>query len=168
MVEMTKMAKKHLDPCDQIRCKFCKSMHENGDPICCFGLRHEGCFYLNPEMEHRIENLTSVELQLTIAKYEADPWWAAETRNEEIDYPELDNMIEPFIDKVAAITKKTYNFVYRGHEYTHKDNSLDYKSCPECNSTHKEFIGYYGKGRGRISCFECDKCFKKFYFHNPE
>jgi len=120
-------------------------------------------------MEHQIDILANVETNLNIAKYERDPWWAAETRNEEIDYPESDNTIEPFIDKVAAITKKTYNFIYKGHEYTHKDNSMDYKSCPHCGySKSKHEIGYYGSGRGRIICFECDKCFGKFYYHDPE
>ena len=166
---MTKIAKKHLDPCDQTKCKFCRPVRSGEYTVCCFGLRHEGCVYLNPEMEHMMNTLAEVEKQLVVAKYEADPWWAAKTRNEKIDFPEMDNLFEPFIDKVAAITKKVYNFIYRGHEYTHVDNSMDYKSCPHCGyAGTKHDIGYYGSGRGRIICFECDKCFEKYYYHDPE
>ena len=76
-----KIAAKHLDPCDVTKCRF------NSCEICCFGLRHEGCIYLNPVMEHQIDMLATVEMQLVVAKYEADPWWAAETRNDQIDFP---------------------------------------------------------------------------------
>ena len=163
------IARKHLDQCDQLNCRFCKPIHEDDNSICCFGLRHEGCIYSNPKMEHIIDELAIVEAQLSVAKYEVDPYWAARTRNEQIDLPEMDGIINPIIDEVSEITKKVYNFVYRGHEYIHSDNSMDYRSCPHCGysgNSHK--IGYYGNGISRIICFECDKCFEKFYYHNPE
>jgi uncharacterized protein YggL (DUF469 family) len=137
-------------------------------PVCCFGLRDKGCIYANPEMEYHLKTLAQVEMQLVEAKYEADPWWAAETRNDRIDFPEMNNIIDPVMEKIAKITGKVYNFVYKGHEYTHNDNSMDFKSCPHCDSEDKSEIGYYGSGQDRIICFECNKCFEKFYYHSPE
>lgn len=168
-----KYAVKHLDPCEQTNCKFARTLVKeiNGSmdiPVCCFGLRHEGCVYCNPEMQHQIGLHSQVEIDLTIAKYEADPWWAARTRNEKVDFPSMPNLIEPARENIAKITGKVYNFIYEGHEYTHQDNSLDFKSCPHCDSGNKTRIGYYSEGRNRIVCFECQKCFEKFYYHDPE
>lgn len=166
-----KPAAKHLEPCEVTECRFCHDKVVNDDmdtTYCCFGFRHVGCIYFNPDMQVQLDELADVEMQLIEAKYEADPLWAARTRNEEIDFPDMDDILNPVMNKVAEITEKVYNFVYRGHEYTHSDNSMDYKSCPHCNSKDKEEIGYYASGRGRIACFECNKCFEKFYYHNPE
>ena len=164
----TIIARNHLERCDVKDCKFSHPSQDHDYTVCCFGLRGEGCIYVNREMQLKLKIVASVEARLTMAKYNADPWWAAETRNDQIDFPEINDIIEPIMEKVAKITKKVYNFVYNGHEYIHSDNSMDYKSCPECDSIHKELIGYYGNGQGRIACFECQKCFNKFYYHKPE
>jgi len=169
-----KYAKEHLGPCEQTNCKFATPNVHRSDgsvietPVCCFGLRHEACVYCNPEMEHQIDLHAQVEIDLTIAKYEADPWWAARTRNDEVDFPSMTDLIEPIVKKIVNITGKVYNFIYKGHEYTHKDNSLDFKSCPHCDSDNRYRIGYYSKGQNRIVCFECQDCFEKFYYHDPE
>lgn len=166
-----KPAAKHLEPCEVTECRFCHDRILNDDmdtTVCCFGLRHEGCIYFNPDMQVRLGMLATKEAQLIETKYEADPWWAAETRNDQIDFPKMDNIFDPIVKKVAKITGKVYNFVYKGHEYIHSDNSMDFKSCPHCDSEDKYKIGYYGSGQGRIICFECNKCFEKFYYHDQE
>ena len=173
MTPKPKIAAKHLDPCEIVDCKFAhpKVREINGSmdtTVCCFGLRQEGCFYLNPNMERNLEILAQVEINLIIAKYEADPYWAARTKNDHIDLSVMD-IIEPVLENINKITGKVYNFVYDGHEYNHRDNSMDYGSCPHCGeSKGHEHIGYYGSDRERISCFICSKCFEKFYYHKPE
>lgn len=173
MTQKLKIAAKHLDPCDIVDCKFAHSQVKeiNGSmdtTVCCFGLRHEGCFYLNPDMRRNLEILAQVEINLITAKYEADPYWAAKTKNDQIDLPVKD-IIEPAMKRIAEITGKEYSFVYAGHEYNHQDNSMDYGSCPHCDEPGPhEHIGYYNSGINRISCFICSKCFEKFYYHKPE
>ena len=173
MQQKPKIAAKHLDPCEITDCKFAhtKVREINGSmdtPVCCFGLRHEGCFYLNPNMGRNLEILAQVEINLITAKYEVDPLWAVKTKNDHIDFPVMD-IVEPAMERIAEITGKVYSFVYAGHEYNHRDNSMDYGSCPHCDeSKNHEHIGYYGSAQGRISCFIFSKCFKKFYYHKPE
>lgn len=165
-----KIAAKHLAPCEITDCRYA---HEGikDTCICCFGLRHEGCIYYNPDMERRLDIHASVEKALTIGMYEQNIHAGASlvTKRDYVDFPSLDNIIEPVLENIGKITKKVYGFVCDGHEYNYRDNSMDYGSCPHCEMLKgHNHLGYYGSGQSRISCFECIKCFKKFYYHAPE
>ena len=165
-----KIAAKHLEPCENTNCKFARE-HVKEVRVCCFGLRHEGCIYYNPDMQRRLGLIASVETALTIGMYEQNKYLGADLllKNVHVDFPSLDNIIEPVLENINKITGKVYNFVYAGHEYNHRDNSMDYGSCPHCGeSKGHEHIGYYGSDQERISCFICSKCFEKFYYHKPE
>ena len=157
-----RIAEKHLDPCEVAACKFAR------EQVCCFGFRHEGCIQFNPPMGHILTRLASVETDLVQAMFDQNLYAGAKTclEREPIRFPHLDNMFEPAANNIGKILKKVYGFVFAGHEYTYQDRSGDHGSCPHCEHPGgHERIGYYGSGRGRIVCFECASCFKKFYFH---
>ena len=160
-----KVAAKHLDPCEIVTCNFAR------EQVCCFGFRHEGCIYFNPDMEHIITMLASVETELVRVMFDRNLCSGAKIclEREPVRFPSIDHIFEPAADNVGKIMKKVYGFIFRGHEYTYQDNSRDQGSCPHCGCPGgHEYIGYYGSGRGRIACFECASCFEKFYFHAEE
>ena len=61
--------------------------------------------------------------------------------------------------------KKAYEFEYNGHHYDIQSNSLDFESCPFCQSKHSKKIGECERDDYLTYCFECQKCFEKFYYH---
>lgn len=149
------IAAKHLDLCEIEDCKFSNAL-PGESPICSFGLRHEGCIYFNPDMQHRLRLLASVEARLVVAKYGEDAYWAAMTRNDKIDLPSIDNIVEPVLENVGKITGKVYSFIHDGYEYTYHDGSIDHGiSCPHCGHLRTEEItDYYGKDKveSRAAC----------------
>lgn len=166
MTPKPKIAAKHLDTCENTNCKFAREGVKE-TRVCCFGLRHEGCIYLNEDMQRRLGMLGEVETALTIGMYERNPY-DAENRDK-VDFPSLDNIVEPVLENAGRMFGKVYNFVYEGHEYTYRDNSMDYGSCPHCGMAGSNgHLGYYGSGQSRISCFICTMCHEKFYYHAPE
>lgn len=153
------IAEKHGDICTIPGCKYWN------DNRCWFGLRARGCPYINPELSRKLGIHARVETDLTISMYEHDPYNAE--RRDQVDIPIIESLMESAVDKAAMITGKTYSFVFNGHEYSHRDNSMDFGSCPHCgHQDGHEHIGYYSSGEKRISCFECEKCSKKFYYHD--
>lgn len=69
-----------------------------------------------------------------------------------------------------------YLFVYSGHEYTKSERAEHQGKCPHCGEPAPDgnfyqayddsFLGYK-KLDDRFSafCFECPKCFEKFWYH---
>ena len=71
----------------------------------------------------------------------------------------------------------TMHFIHNGHEYTYHDSARVQFMCPHCNTTtsnkrafspdtpESTFLGYHSDGPHYIVCFECNTCFKKFFYH---
>ena len=89
------------------------------------------------------------------------------------------------LDKQNPLTDedfmKSYHFIFKGHEYTVVDSARHQGRCPHCDNKAKDgfmydayedkeaFIGYYKVDEDNyILCFECPKCFEKFYYHMPK
>ena len=80
---------------------------------------------------------------------------------------------------VKEFTSKQFDFVFKGHEYTYKHSARNQSRCPHCDQQSGDgfiwdpkrdkdaYIGTY-KQNDIINaiCFECPKCFKKFFYHN--
>ncbi len=77
--------------------------------------------------------------------------------------------------RARSLIYKVFEFVYKGHHYTFQHSARDQSACPHCGFTrgytwnpikdNDSFIGEYQEGEGSIFCFECPKCFGKFYYH---
>lgn len=75
------------------------------------------------------------------------------------------------------IAKKVFSFIFKGHEYTPRERAIHPGHCPHCDlkspwliweETDKGFIGCKKIDPFQyIYCFECPKCFEKFFFHSP-
>lgn len=77
------------------------------------------------------------------------------------------------------LSSKTYEFEYKDHYYTERDRAGDQGECPHCSyrarnrerffDPYKDkemFIGCKKFGeQNYVYCFECPKCFNKFYYH---
>ena len=71
----------------------------------------------------------------------------------------------------------TMHFIHNGREYTHNDRAYCHFMCPHCDTTtaskrafspdtpEATFLGYYTDAPYYIVCFECNTCFKKFFYH---
>jgi hypothetical protein len=75
-----------------------------------------------------------------------------------------------------GIVDRMDRIIFQGHEYTFNDRAQDQGRCPHCGElapdghfwkAHDDaFIGYKQISRNfTIFCFECPKCFKKFFYH---
>jgi len=80
-------------------------------------------------------------------------------------------------DLAKKFLNKQYDFLYKGHQYTINDSARNQSECPHCSErspdryawklTDKGFIGKHNLNDIEYAlCFECPKCFKKFYYHN--
>lgn len=68
-----------------------------------------------------------------------------------------------------------FNFLFKGKEYTHQDVAQNQGLCPHCGKNSIDyfwrpwddaFIGVYKLSKHEsIYCFECPKCFEKFFYH---
>lgn len=75
---------------------------------------------------------------------------------------------------------KVFEFVFKGKHYTAQDSARSQSHCPHCDamgsdgfwnpmSDKKSFVGVKKLGHGNVAlCFECPKCFEKFYYHTTE
>jgi len=146
-------AKRQMDFCgdDYRYCKF------NMSNKCCFGLRNGyGCFFDNPKiMDEMLQ--TGMNMRLNA----------------------LGSGVGHAVDLVDDMTiKKIFDFVFRGHHYTIKDSARNQSECPHCSynskgdifkpdTDKKAFIGVHKiSDKQYIYCFECPKCFNKFFYHN--
>ena len=79
-------------------------------------------------------------------------------------------------DLAKKFLNKKYDFIFKGHQFTLKDSARDQTRCPHCNErssdgnlwkiTDKSFIGKHKLNDIEYAlCFECPKCFEKFYYH---
>ena len=148
-----KKGKKHLDFCGNkySHCKF------NSRNSCCFGMRNNyGCYLDNPDLiQKRI--ITDTNLRL-------DALMSGESHAVEL------------IDEITI--KKVFEFIFKGHHYTINDSARNQSECPQCEhkskgyiwnkkDDKKAFIGIKEINKKQyIHCFECPKCFKKFFYHN--
>ena len=161
-------AEKHLDYCGDnfSHCKF------NSGNRCCFGLRNTyGCFLDNPElMDKRIDS----DVKLRIA-FILNSKGLRKTGIIPDEVPQLGHYDKDFIEDITI--KKVFDFVFNGHHYTIRDSARNQGECPHCgnqpigdfwNEDDKEaFIGVKKvSDKQFLWCFECPKCFKKFFYHN--
>lgn len=146
-----KRANNHLEVCEDMTCKY------NMSGECCYGGRNSlGCYILMSADTREWEEFKTIKLAMA-------------------------EMLEEDEDKKRRLGKylrKNYRFVYRGHEYTVEDSARCQDECPHCG--HKKphtdstvfwdeedegYIGTYTDGRDEIRCFECQRCFEKFFYH---
>jgi hypothetical protein len=68
------------------------------------------------------------------------------------------------------------DIVFKGHTYTHNDRADNQGQCPHCGEIapnkffwkpeDSAFIGFKKiDEKWSIYCFECPKCFEKFFYH---
>jgi hypothetical protein len=147
-----KIAEKHLEKCNNKKCKF-----SCGGKKCCFGLRNSaGCYMTNPEkMEEHMNNVYNLRMQYEIRSRTGDKESA---------------------DILKQLETKQFTFVFKGHEYTVNDSARNQSECPHCgNQTgdgsiwsieSEAYIGVYVNKKDIMRCFECPKCFEKFFYHD--
>lgn len=155
------IADEHLGKCEIEKCRY------QSDGICCFAGRADGCIQQSIDVEQRASMDADMATLFEQTRYDCDLKWAAETRKERESF--LNTINGTPIQKMATeVSDKTYNFIYKGHEYTFEDGTSDYVSCPHCGAKDKESLGFYSEGKNRIACFECNRCFENFYYHDPD
>lgn len=149
----TKKAKKHLGKCRE-ECKY-----NHGDK-CMFGMRDLwGCWIETEGIEDKYWEL------INIRKKEAGLRYANQEES------------KGHFSLAREIERKVYNFLYKGHEYVLGDSARNQGECPHCGEQaptdhfwrpqDKAFIGDKKLGDKQYAyCFECPKCFKKFFYHN--
>ena len=147
-----KRAKKHLDDCEIVECKYCM---ENS---CCFGLRCTGGCYMDLG-DDALDDLV----------------------NRKMMFRAMENNVlvnggnEDEIKLIKQIGNKSFNFIFKGHEYTYRDSARDQSRCPHCgNQTadgrcwKEKSAEYIGTTTDIFVCFECPKCFEKFFYHGVD
>ena len=153
-------ATKHLEPCEDFSCKFCHPLRENnGIQSCCYGLRNTvGCIMEDDAVGERAEELIGLALASTVAIEEDE------------DYHHIKELTKRRMSKI-------FNFIHKGHEYRASDSARAQNTCPHCNNMTKNgrmfskesreamFLGSVDCETYTIECFECNECFKKFFFH---
>ena len=80
-------------------------------------------------------------------------------------------------EMIKNLTTKIYDFTFKGHDYKFKHSARNQSSCPHCDAKASDFCwsstkdkeAYIGKKQLTDEmyalCFECPKCFNKFYYH---
>jgi len=141
-----------MDDCNDTDCKFC---HSNK---CMFGVRQQAGCYMEVDkeiMDQYLNGLIKMRMAEEQLKFEGDI--------------EASNILKD-------MRNKQYGFIYKGHEYTVADSARNQGLCPHCNLkapddefwqiTDEGYIGF-NKEIG-THCFECPRCFDKFYYHGQE
>lgn len=143
-------AKKHLGRCTEKSCTY------NGSGnICAFSMRERWGCHLDAEVKTRVDEFSII--------------LKTETLNGCVNHNSL----------AQSIAKRTYDFVFKGHQYTINDNARDQGECPHCGNRSKnmifatekdnaKFIGRKKMDKGSVLCFECDKCHEKFFYHTDK
>ena len=145
-----KRASEHMGKCDDKECKF-----SSKGTACCFGLRERvGCYMEHPEaVESQMRAISALTMQSQFARYRGDDEGAK------------------LLEKIAS---KPFHFQFQGHEYTVSDSARNQSECPHCGAESpgycwskddKAFIGQKKVGDEVCYCFECPKCFEKFFYH---
>lgn len=80
---------------------------------------------------------------------------------------------------IKDLKNKVFDFIFKGHEYKFKHSARNQSECPHCEHKasdgfmwdetrdKKAFIGKKKLGDDMYAyCFECPKCFNKFFYHN--
>ncbi len=152
------------EPCDE-ECKF------NRTGTCLFGpMRQYGCYLEIGEVG--LDKLTSREMVynnmrtgVMMASMESGD--VEEAREE--------------LSLIETMRSTQFGFVFKGHDYTICDAARNQGRCPHCGKQSSDgfmwddandreaYVGKYSFGSGNIArCFECPKCFEKFFYHDSE
>ena len=150
-----KRAKRHLEICEDLHCRFIGHTHKDDNPVCCFGLRNStGCCQEDDAVMDRADEIRHTAMQAMLGM--------KTQKGEHITH---------YNDAI----RKKFEFVFNGHHYKASDSARNQSRCPHCDKRaegqvgslwskkSKAYIGCYNK---EIYCFECPSCFKKFYYHN--
>ncbi len=148
-----KIAEKQGNKCLEENCKFSTSK------VCSFGMRNNWGCYLGSDVKEKFNTFKATSM--SVGRQGMDG-----------------------INFVKSEAQKMFNFVYKGHNYTIKDSARNQGQCPHCDyeapnnfwkPDNKAFIGHkiFGKKlnilgkqeKAYAACFECPKCFKKFFYH---
>lgn len=148
-----KRAKKHLDECEDNECEFCCVMDDL--KCCCFGMRNNyGCVNEDVSVRQRCNELSEIVMNVSKVGIDKDG-----------------------IDFINSRKNKVFDFVFEGHHYTASDSARDQSECPHCgyrnpsglmfreDSPGVVFIGTKDFESHTTKCFECAKCYGKFYCH---
>jgi hypothetical protein len=110
---------------------------------------------------------------------------ANEFNKSDYDIVELPGDVKPPIKYADEIEKtfrgkKTFNFVYKGHEYTYNDSARNQSECPHCGASNGDirlidpirdgddfaFMGYKRLNEDTYAvCFHCQNCFNYLFYH---
>jgi len=148
-----KRARAHLEVCEDIDCSFCHQ--HDGYLRCCFGMRNNyGCINEDPSVKERCDELVGIVSQgIKVG---------------------IDDEV---VDIINRQKEKVFCFVFNGHEYTASDSARNQSMCPHCGYKNPSglmfrngdngvrFIGVKTFGKETAECFECESCYKKFFYH---
>jgi len=146
-----KRADRWGEPCEDTECRFGIS------GVCHFGLRNtHGCFQTD-DLEGAMQSLYVTRKQTEMARFSGEDKGVVETGED--------------------IMSKCFRFIYKGHEYSYRDSARAINACPHCGFTKpthdifEENSDYYLGSKSlddtfKAVCFECPKCFKKFFYHD--
>jgi hypothetical protein len=114
-----------------------------------------------------IEEQMALETNRNLAKEMFIKKWETKDPGEK---EALDNLSKKFANTI-------YTFDFNGHHYTYNDSARNQSRCPHCDAIckntlwnkkddKKAFIGTAHLNSDIYAhCFECPKCFEKFYYH---
>jgi hypothetical protein len=145
------------------RAKFCQDTCGNSDCRYCSG--HKCCFGMISQWGCYANNESKIDKQIDFTVFMRRGALAS-------------NQSHAF-DLVNDMTiAKVFDFDFENHHYTINDSARNQSECPHCgerskgvmwnNKEDKEsFLGTKELARKQFAwCFECPKCFKKFFYHN--